>query len=213
MWKGARANAAATLADISKIRAALGWAPRISFTDAPERTENAGKISFFRPFSDMGSASHVQACRYPVHNENLSTKELRDRHAPLASVAFRRRAFRRGAHLAGAQARQAGALYAEQATAGAAVYRSPCCCHGAQMEGVAARPSGRCFWPDGDGAGLTAQSLLDVVANTMPQSGSAARSAKSIAPSPPISCSRTAIRWNHGVCERRAGLKDAKITP
>ena len=65
------------------------------------------------------------------------------------------------------------ALYnADQATAGAAVYSQACsACHGAQMEGVAAPAlKGSAFGEMAAAQGLTVQTLLDVIANTMPQS-------------------------------------------
>ena len=65
------------------------------------------------------------------------------------------------------------ALYtADQATAGAAIYSQSCAaCHGTQMEGVAAPAlKGSAFGEMATAQSLTAQALLDVVANTMPQS-------------------------------------------
>ncbi|HKQ45824.1 MAG TPA: cytochrome c [Rhizomicrobium sp.] len=65
------------------------------------------------------------------------------------------------------------ALYtADQATAGAAIYSQSCAaCHGAQLEGIAAPAlKGSVFGEMAAAQGLTAQSLLDVIANTMPQS-------------------------------------------
>jgi polar amino acid transport system substrate-binding protein len=75
-------------------------------------------------------------------------------------------------HLAGAQGAKPTLYTAEQATAGAAVYAQSCAaCHGAQMEGVAAPAlKGSAFGEMATAQSLTAQALLDVVANTMPQS-------------------------------------------
>src|SRR5882672_1392883 len=75
-------------------------------------------------------------------------------------------------HLAGAQPAKPALYTADQATAGAAVYSQSCsACHGAQMEGVAAPAlKGSVFGEMAAAQGLTAQSLLDVIANTMPQS-------------------------------------------
>src|SRR3982750_1884532 len=65
------------------------------------------------------------------------------------------------------------ALYpADQATAGAAVYNQACAaCHGSQLEGVAAPAlKGSAFGEMANAQSLTADALLDVIANTMPQS-------------------------------------------
>jgi polar amino acid transport system substrate-binding protein len=73
---------------------------------------------------------------------------------------------------AGAQSAKPALYTAEQATAGAAVYSGACsACHGAQMEGVAAPAlKGSAFGEMAAAQGLTVQSLLDVIVNTMPQS-------------------------------------------
>src|SRR5215470_14189680 len=75
-------------------------------------------------------------------------------------------------HLAGAQAAKPALYTADQATAGAAVYSQACAaCHGAQMEGVAAPAlKGSVFGEMAAAQGLTVDSMLDVIANTMPQS-------------------------------------------
>ena len=65
------------------------------------------------------------------------------------------------------------ALYTEaQANAGAAVYAQSCAaCHGSQMEGVAAPAlKGPAFGDMANAQSLTADALLDVISNTMPQS-------------------------------------------
>ena len=73
---------------------------------------------------------------------------------------------------AGAQAAKPALYTADQATAGAAIYASSCAaCHGTQMEGVAAPAlKGPAFGDMATAQGMTAQALLDVVTNTMPQS-------------------------------------------
>ena len=73
---------------------------------------------------------------------------------------------------AGAQAAKP-ALYTDaQANAGAAVYAQSCAaCHGSQLEGVAAPAlKGPAFGDMANAQSLTADALLDVIANTMPQS-------------------------------------------
>ena len=65
------------------------------------------------------------------------------------------------------------ALYTDaQAQAGAGVYSQACgACHGQQLEGVAAPAlKGSAFGEMTTAQGLTADMLLDVIANTMPQS-------------------------------------------
>lgn len=65
------------------------------------------------------------------------------------------------------------ALYtAEQAGQGAALFAKVCAtCHGAQLEGaVGPALKGPAFGELANAQGLTVDSLLDVVANTMPQS-------------------------------------------
>src|SRR5678816_3166849 len=74
--------------------------------------------------------------------------------------------------LAGAQAAKPALYTADQATAGAAVYSQACAaCHGAQLEGVAAPAlKGANFGEMATAQSLTVDALLDVIANTMPQS-------------------------------------------
>jgi mono/diheme cytochrome c family protein len=65
------------------------------------------------------------------------------------------------------------ALYTDaQATAGATVYAQSCAaCHGSQLEGVAAPAlTGPVFGELANAQSLTADALLDVIVNTMPQS-------------------------------------------
>ena len=65
------------------------------------------------------------------------------------------------------------ALYTDaQAQAGATVYSQACAaCHGQQLEGVAAPAlKGSAFGDMANAQGLTADMLLDVITNTMPQS-------------------------------------------
>jgi mono/diheme cytochrome c family protein len=74
--------------------------------------------------------------------------------------------------MAGAQTAKPALYTADQAMAGAAVYSQACAaCHGAQMEGVAAPAlKGSAFGDMANAQGLTGDALLDVIANTMPQS-------------------------------------------
>ena len=65
------------------------------------------------------------------------------------------------------------ALYTDaQAQAGAAIYSQSCAaCHGPQLEGVAAPAlKGSAFGDMATAQGMTADQLLDVITNTMPQS-------------------------------------------
>jgi mono/diheme cytochrome c family protein len=65
------------------------------------------------------------------------------------------------------------AIYTDaQASAGATVYAQSCAaCHGSQLEGVAAPAlKGQVFGELANAQSLTADALLDVIANTMPQS-------------------------------------------
>ena len=65
------------------------------------------------------------------------------------------------------------ALYTDaQANAGAAVYAQSCAaCHGSQLEGVAAPAlTGPAFGDMANAQSMTADALLDVISNTMPQS-------------------------------------------
>jgi polar amino acid transport system substrate-binding protein len=74
--------------------------------------------------------------------------------------------------LVGAQGAKPALFTDAQANAGAAVYASSCAaCHGQQLEGVAAPAlKGQAFGEMATAQSMTAQALLDVVANTMPQS-------------------------------------------
>lgn len=65
------------------------------------------------------------------------------------------------------------ALYTtDQATAGATVYAQACAsCHGSQLEGTGAPAlKGAAFGELADAQSLTADTLLDVISGTMPQS-------------------------------------------
>ena len=109
------------------------------------------------------------------------------------------------------------ALYtADQATAGAAVYAQSCAaCHGQQMEGVAAPAlKGSAFGEMATAQGLTAQTLLDVIANTMPQSDPG-----SLKPEENNAVTAYILQQNGypagttALANGAAGLKDAKVTP
>ena len=109
------------------------------------------------------------------------------------------------------------ALYtAEQATAGATVYSQSCAaCHGAQLEGVAAPAlKGSIFGDMATAQGLTAQSMLDVIANTMPQSEPG-----SLKPEDYNAVTAYILQQNGypagttPLANGAAGMKDAKITP
>jgi mono/diheme cytochrome c family protein len=109
------------------------------------------------------------------------------------------------------------ALYtADQATAGAAVYSQACAaCHGAQLEGVAAPAlKGSGFGDMANAQALTADALLDVISNTMPQSDPG-----SLKPEEFAAVTAYILQQNGypagsaALAKGAAGLKDAKITP
>ena len=109
------------------------------------------------------------------------------------------------------------ALYtADQATAGAGVYNQACAaCHGSQLEGVAAPAlKGSAFGEMATAQSLTADALLDVIANTMPQSDPG-----SLKPEEYAAVTAYILQQNGypaggtALAKGAAGLKDAKITP
>ena len=107
------------------------------------------------------------------------------------------------------------ALYTDaQATAGAAVYASSCAaCHGTQLEGVAAPAlKGPAFGEMAAAQSLTAGALLDVIANTMPQSDPG-----SLKPDEYAAVTAYILQQNgypSGAAAFAAGAaKDVKITP
>ena len=118
--------------------------------------------------------------------------------------------------LAAAQAAKPALYTADQATQGAAVYAQACAaCHGAQMEGVAAPAlKGPAFGDMATAQGLTADALLDVIANTMPQSDPG-----SLKPEEYNAVTAYILQQNSypagstPLAKGAAGLKDAKVTP
>ena len=109
------------------------------------------------------------------------------------------------------------ALYTDaQAQAGAAVYSQACAaCHGQQLEGVAAPAlKGPAFGEMANAQGLTADALLDVIANTMPQSDPG-----SLEPDDYNAVTAYILQQNGypagsaPLAKGAAGLKDAKVTP
>ena len=118
--------------------------------------------------------------------------------------------------LVGAQSAKPALFTDAQATAGAAVYSSSCAaCHGQQMEGVAAPAlKGQPFGEMATAQSMTAQALLDVVANTMPQSDPG-----SLKPEEYSAVTAYILQQNAypagttALVTGAAGLKDAKITP
>jgi len=119
-------------------------------------------------------------------------------------------------YIAGAQPAKPALYTADQATAGAAIYAQSCgACHGAQLEGVAAPAlKGDVFGQMAAAQSLTAQALLDVVANTMPQSDPG-----SLKPDEYAAVTAYILQQNGypagttALATGAAGLKDAKITP
>lgn len=118
--------------------------------------------------------------------------------------------------LAGAQAAKPALYTAEQATAGAAVYAQSCAaCHGAQLEGTAAPAlKGSAFGDMASAQGLTADSLLDVITNTMPQSDPG-----SLKPDEYAAVTAYILQQNGypagaaALAKGAAGMADAKVTP
>lgn len=118
--------------------------------------------------------------------------------------------------LAGAQDAKPALYTGDQATAGAAVYSQACAaCHGAQLEGVAAPAlKGANFGEMATAQGLTADALLDVIANTMPQSDPG-----SLKPDEYAAVTAYILQQNGypagstALAKGAAGLKDAKVTP
>lgn len=109
------------------------------------------------------------------------------------------------------------ALYTDaQAQAGAAVYSQACAaCHGQQLEGVAAPAlKGSAFGEMANAQSLTADALLDVIANTMPQSDPG-----SLKPDDYNAVTAYILQQNGypagstALTKGAAGLKDTKITP
>ena len=117
---------------------------------------------------------------------------------------------------AGAQPAKPALYTADQASAGAAVYAQSCAaCHGQQLEGVAAPAlKGSAFGEMATAQGLTAQTLLDVIANTMPQSDPG-----SLKPEEFAAVTAYILQQNGypagsaALTTGAAGLKDTKITP
>ena len=109
------------------------------------------------------------------------------------------------------------ALYTDaQAQSGAALYSQACAaCHGQQLEGVAAPAlKGSAFGEMANAQGLTADALLDVISNTMPQSDPG-----SLKPDEYNAVTAYILQQNGypagsaALAKGAAGLKDAKVTP
>ena len=117
---------------------------------------------------------------------------------------------------AGAQSAKPALYTAEQATKGAAGYSQSCAaCHGQQLEGTAAPAlKGSVFGEMAAAQSLTAQTLLDVIANTMPQSDPG-----SLKPEDNAAVSAYILQQNGypagtaALANGAAGMSDAKITP
>jgi polar amino acid transport system substrate-binding protein len=124
--------------------------------------------------------------------------------------------FAAGPHLAVAQSAKPALYTADQAATGAAIYAQSCAaCHGTQLEGVAAPAlKGSAFGEMATAQGLTAQSLLDVVANTMPQSDPG-----SLKPEDYNAVTAYILQQNDypagtaALATGAAALKDTKVTP
>lgn len=109
------------------------------------------------------------------------------------------------------------ALYTDaQAQAGAAVYSQSCAeCHGQQLEGVAAPAlKGSAFGEMASAQGLTVDALLDVIANTMPQSDPGSLKADDYnAVTAYILQQNGYPAGNVPLAKGAAALKDVKVTP
>jgi mono/diheme cytochrome c family protein len=118
--------------------------------------------------------------------------------------------------LAVAQAAKPALYTADQATAGAAVYSQACAaCHGAQLEGVAAPAlKGATFGEMSTAQALTVDALLDVIANTMPQSDPGSLKPEDYAAVTAYILQQNAYpAGSIALAKGAAGLKDAKVTP
>lgn len=119
-------------------------------------------------------------------------------------------------HHAGAQAAKPALFTADQATAGAAVYQQSCAsCHGGGLEGVSAPAlKGAAFGDMATAQSLTADSLLEVTAASMPQSDPG-----SLKPEDYNAVVAYILQQNGypagatPLAPHASGLKDAKITP
>ena len=117
---------------------------------------------------------------------------------------------------AGAQSAKPALFTDAQAQAGAAVYSQACAaCHGQQLEGVAAPAlKGPAFGEMANAQSLTADALLDVIANTMPQSDPG-----SLKPDDYNAVTAYILQQNGypagtaALAKDAPGLKDAKVTP
>ena len=109
------------------------------------------------------------------------------------------------------------ALYTDaQAQAGTAIYSQACAaCHGQQLEGVAAPAlKGSAFGEMANAQGLTADALLDVISNTMPQSDPGSlKTDEYNAVTAYILQQNGYPAGSAALAKGAAGLKDAKVTP
>ncbi len=118
--------------------------------------------------------------------------------------------------VAAAQSAKPALYTADQAGRGAAIYSQSCAaCHGSQLEGTAAPAlKGAIFGEMAAAQSLTAQTLLDVIANTMPQSDPG-----SLKPEDNAAVTAYILQQNGypagaaALANGAAGMSDAKITP
>lgn len=117
---------------------------------------------------------------------------------------------------AGAQTAKPALYTADQANAGAAVYAQSCAaCHGSQLEGVAAPAlKGPPFGDMANAQSLTADALLDVISNTMPQSDPGSLKPEEFAAVTAYILQQNGYPAGTAALAKDApGLKDAKVTP
>jgi mono/diheme cytochrome c family protein len=135
---------------------------------------------------------------------------------PVAAIAQDAGGQAAGGQAAGGPGAKPALYTADQANAGAAVYAQSCAaCHGSQLEGVAAPAlKGPAFGDMANAQSLTADALLDVIVNTMPQSDPG-----SLKPEEFAAVTAYILQQNNypagtvALTKDEPGLKDAKITP
>ena len=114
-----------------------------------------------------------------------------------------------------AQAAKPALYTADQANAGAAVYAQSCAaCHGSQLEGVAAPAlKGPAFGDMANAQSLTADALLDVISNTMPQSDPGSLKPEEFAAVTAYILQQNGYPAGSAALAKGAAGLDAKVTP
>ncbi|MDB5735783.1 MAG: cytochrome c, class [Alphaproteobacteria bacterium] len=115
-----------------------------------------------------------------------------------------------------AQAAKPALYTADQATAGVTVYTQACAaCHGAALEGVSAPAlKGAAFGEMATAQNLTVDSLLDVIASSMPQSDPGSLKPEEVGAVTAYILQQNSYPAGTAALARGgAGLKDVKVTP